>query len=75
MSLQIDTSKLGDETSLLTDLHLDSIQILELVVGIEETFGFSMESEELSIDLFDSLGELIDYICSHMSAATNRTAG
>ena len=62
MSLQIDPSAISDDSSLLTDVCLDSIQILELVVAIEEGFGFSMESEEMSIDLFNRFGKLVDFV-------------
>lgn len=62
MSLQVDVSEIADDTSLLSDVGLDSIQILELTVAIEESFGFSLESQELSLDLFDQFGELVKYV-------------
>ena len=39
MSLQIDTSLINDNTSLIDDVALDSIQLLELVVLIENRFS------------------------------------
>lgn len=51
-----------EETSLINDLALDSIQILELVVEIEREFSFSCEPDELQLEMFDRVGTLIDFI-------------
>jgi acyl carrier protein len=51
-----------DKTSLVNDLALDSIQILELVVGIEKEFGFFCEPDELELDMFDNYGKLVDFV-------------
>ena len=53
---------LTDETSLLEELSLDSIQILELAVGIEKEFGFCCEPDELNLDLFDRFATLVDFV-------------
>lgn len=57
---QID--EITEDTSLLSDLVMDSIQILELLVTVEEEFAIRCESEELSVDLFDKVSRLIDFI-------------
>ncbi|MCP4153822.1 MAG: acyl carrier protein [bacterium] len=62
MSLQIDVKDLTDETSLINDIGLDSIQILELTVAIENKFKVSIGSEEINIDIFDRFGDLIDHL-------------
>ncbi len=62
MSLQIRVEEITDDTSLLTDARLDSIQILELTVALEQSFGFTMSSEELSLTLFDRFGALVDHV-------------
>jgi acyl carrier protein len=50
------------ETSLVNDLSLDSIQILELAVGLEKEFGFSCEPDELNLDMFDRFDSLVDFV-------------
>lgn len=57
---QID--EICDSTSLIEDLALDSIQILELVVNLENEFNIVCEAEELNIDIFDKFGDLITFI-------------
>ncbi len=56
-----------DETSLISDLSLDSIQILELLVGLEKEFGFSCESDELDLEMFDRFANLVDFVSGKAS--------
>ncbi len=62
IALKNQIDNITEETSLVNDLALDSIQILELVVQIEKEFSFSCESDELNLDMFDEFGKLIDFI-------------
>ena len=39
-------------------LELDSVELLELVVAIEEAFGTTIEDNELTPELFVSIGSL-----------------
>jgi acyl carrier protein len=50
------------ESSLVNDLSMDSIQILELIVMLEKEFGFSCEPDELNLDMFDRFDSLINFI-------------
>ena len=60
MQAQVDT--IDNDTSLINDLALDSIQILELIVAIENEFAFSCNPRELNLEMFDKLSLLVDYI-------------
>lgn len=62
MSLQVDVSDIHDDTSLINDMALDSMQILELIVFLEEAFKFSIDTENLNIDTFDRFSDLVDFI-------------
>ncbi len=59
-----------DETSLLNDLSLDSIQVLELIVGIEKEFGFACDPGELDLEIFDRFASLVDFV-SKKNEVTN----
>lgn len=67
MSLQIDTAKISANTSLLSDIALDSIQIIELIVGIENMFRFDIDTDELSLGCFDRFSDLIDFVQEKIS--------
>lgn len=53
---------ISEETSLINDLVMDSLQILNLIVLIENRFNFTCNEDELNLDMFDKIGELINFI-------------
>lgn len=59
---------LSEQISLVDDFAFDSLQILNFVVLIEQKFGFTSESEELNLDMFNDMSMLIDFIQSKQSA-------
>ena len=57
-----DERKLKNTDSFLEEGIVDSTGILELLMFIEETFGFEVEDEELLPDNFDSVERLTRYV-------------
>ncbi len=57
-----DLASLNEQTNLLGDLGLDSVAILQLVLGIEKEFGITIKDHELDSDVFARMGNLIDII-------------
>jgi acyl carrier protein len=53
---------IGEETSLITDLGLDSIGILQLILGLEQEFGVSIKSHELDSQLLSLISNLVNII-------------
>jgi acyl carrier protein len=43
-------------------LNLDSVNLLELVVKAEEAFGITIEDEDISAELFTTLGSLAAFV-------------
>lgn len=54
--LKLDTS-LNDG-----DLSLDSVQALEVLVGLEEEFDFQFNDDEITPEIFSSVSSLIKYV-------------
>ena len=57
-----DLASLNEQTSLLTDLGLDSVAILQLVLGIEKEFNITIKDHELDSEMFSKMANLIDII-------------
>ena len=53
--------------NLIDDLGLDSVRIVELIVGIEDEFGIVIADEDLSLELFESVTSLATFIRSRIS--------
>lgn len=54
--------ELSDDTSFLDKGVVDSTGVLELVLFVEETFGVSVDDDEIVPDNFDSLNNLTAYV-------------
>ena len=54
--------KIGEETNLVTDLGLDSIGILQVILGVEKEFDISIEQHEIDSGLLSRMGNLVSMI-------------
>ncbi len=71
LGANFDSSQLTEETSLIHDLGLESIRILNLVVDIENCFQITLKTEGSIMDLFDRFGNLLDFIAAKKTAAVS----
>ena len=63
LKLEIDPASIEDEAPLFGEgLGLDSIDALELVLGLEQEFGIKVADEEVGIKAFKSVDSLADFI-------------
>jgi len=58
-----------DDDSFLQEGIVDSVGVLELVLFVEETFGVTVDDQEITPDNFDSVNKLARYIRSKMQGA------
>jgi len=57
---------LTEETNLISDLGLDSVAILQVVLGAEKEFGISINDKELDSNTFSALGNFARLIQEKM---------
>ncbi|MDY6874847.1 MAG: acyl carrier protein [Chloroflexota bacterium] len=57
-----DENQLRNEASFLEEGVVDSTGVLELVLFVEETFGVTVEDDELLPENFDSVNQLATYV-------------
>lgn len=63
LDAQINASQLNDDISLYEDgVGLDSISIVNLIVLLEEKFGFTFGEDDLNYELFSSINHLATVI-------------
>jgi len=58
--LGVEESQITPEASFTNDLGADSLDIVELVMGIESAFGLSIPDEDA--EKFSTVGEAIKYL-------------
>jgi len=54
--------KISEKTNLITDLGLDSIGILQMILGVEKEFDISIETSELDSETFSIMSNLLEII-------------
>ena len=66
LKLEIDPAEIKDAAPLFGDdpqgLGLDSIDALELVLGVEKEFGIKVQDEEVGVKAFASVDALCTFI-------------
>jgi len=67
LRLKLSPDDIKEETSIFgpDGLGLDSIDILELIVGIKKEFGVDISDRELAEKVFTSVGAVVEYIESN----------
>lgn len=63
---QVDASKVKPETKFAEDLGLDSLDIVEIVMAIEDEFAIEIPDQEA--DRITSIAQAIEYISTHPMA-------
>ena len=61
----IDRAKITDDLNLKTDLDADSIDFVEFVLEVEDTFGAEIVDSEA--EKLNTIGEVVDYIAAHQN--------
>lgn len=55
-----------DENNLIQEIGLDSMQILELIMSLEEEFGIIIPDDQLDPDLFQTINSIEQLVKSQM---------
>ncbi|WP_327674858.1 acyl carrier protein [Kitasatospora sp. NBC_00458] len=66
--LKKDLPELTPETRLFSDLALDSTSVIELLMALEDTLGLQIDPDELTPEVFETVGALTEYIDANLSA-------
>ncbi len=64
--LKVAPTAIDDNKSLMDDYGVDSVSLLELVVGVEEEFGIVIPDEEFSIRHFETVAALAAFVRGKM---------
>ena len=57
-----ESDQINEDADLLTDLGLDSVAILQLILGVETEFNITIKDHELDSEVFSKMAKLIDII-------------
>ena len=63
--LGVDSSNITMDTNFVEDLDADSIDIMELMMAVEETFDVG-EVEETALESLKTVGDVVGYISDRL---------
>jgi acyl carrier protein len=66
--LKIPPETIEEDKSLIETYGVDSVSLLEMVVGIEEEFGIAVDDSDFSIEHFQTIAALADFVRGKMQA-------
>jgi acyl carrier protein len=58
----VSVDDIGDDASLISDLNLDSIQMLSLITGLETEFNIMLDEEDLDLENLSSVNKLAEFV-------------
>ncbi len=64
--LGIDAAAIREESRFKDDLEADSLDLVELVVELEDTYGIRIAEDEA--ERIKTIGQAVDFVMSHASA-------
>ncbi|MBN2302309.1 MAG: acyl carrier protein [Lentisphaerae bacterium] len=65
--MRIDPSEIDNTKSLIDEYGVDSVSLLELVVGIEEEFGIAVGDDEFNVAHFETVNALAAFVRAHQA--------
>lgn len=68
--LKMNPADIDETKSLMDDYGVDSVCVLEMIVGIEEAFGLSISDEEFNLTTFQTIAAIADFIRRKQGEAT-----
>jgi acyl carrier protein len=60
----LEPDEITEDTRFIDDLDIDSLDLVELVVEVENIFGMDQIPEE-DLKKIKSVGDLVDYVSAH----------
>lgn len=66
--LKVNPEEIADDDSLMQSYGVDSVQLFEVVVGLEEDFGITLEDEDFSLEQFANVNSIAALVESKRAA-------
>ena len=65
--LEVDAARIDEATRFREDLDADSLDLYELVMELEDTYGIRVPEEEAAE--IETVGQAVDFVCSRVPSA------
>jgi acyl carrier protein len=65
--IEVDAAEIGEGTRFREDLDADSLDLYELVMELEDTYGIKVSEEEAA--RIETVGQAVDFVLQHVPSA------
>lgn len=72
--LTMSPDEIDNDAQLMESVGLDSVQILEVVVGLEELFGVELDDADFDIESFSTVNAIAQYVRENTSGGDRQAA-
>ena len=62
LMLNAPAAEIGDEDDLIKKWNVESVQLMEIVIGLEEVFGIQLGDDEFSIKKFRTVKNIAEVV-------------
>lgn len=60
--LKVEPAAIPDDANLMETYGIDSVNLFEIVVGLEDEFGISLEEEDFSVEAFSTVNGIAELV-------------
>ena len=60
--LNVAAGAIDDNADLMQSYGIDSVNLFEIIVGLEEEFGITVEDEDFSVEAFATVSNIADLV-------------
>jgi acyl carrier protein len=60
--LKVEAETVPDDANLMETYGIDSVMLFEIVVGLEDEFGISLEEEDFSVEAFSTVNGIAELV-------------
>jgi acyl carrier protein len=60
--LDVEPGDIPDDANLMDRYHIDSVNLFEIVVGLEEEFGLTLEDADFSTETFATVDNIAAFV-------------
>jgi acyl carrier protein len=62
--LNVNPEEIGDDENLMDEYNIDSVNLFEIIVGLEDEFGIQLEEEDFNVETFSTVSNIAGFVQS-----------
>ena len=60
--LNVTPEDIEDGENLMDEYNIDSVNLFEIIVGLEDQFGIALEEEDFNVETFSTIGNIAAFV-------------